>query len=530
MIKKLIGLVPAIIFMLLASACRSPQIQQANITVSLTADGSTKHLSLPAGSSVQDALKSANLTLNQTDEVNPPAYTVLSDGASITVTRIREEYETQQTIIPFDRQELRNESLPAGKTVLVQAGQNGLQEITIRHVFENGVETGSSVVTTTTLQAAVPEIVMIGVQNPFAPLPIPGTLAYLTGGNAWVMKSSTAVREPLVTSGDLDGHVFSLSPDGKWLLFTRKSTRPADQEINTLWVVATDSQTPAPIDLHVTNVVHFADWQPGQNYLIAYSTVEPRAIAPGWQANNDLYTIIFDGKKPGSPKKIMDASSGGIYGWWGTSFFWSRDGSILAYSRPDGIGTVDIKNEKFVSLVNITPLDTHSNWAWTPGFGWGTDGQTLFFVTHAPPSGLVSPEESPLFDLAAFSLANGTNVSLVPQVGMFAYPSSSSLRQVGSATDYLIAYLQAIFPAQSETSRYRLVVMDQDGANPKVLFPAEGLAGLDPQTPVWAPAVLPSGADFIAINYQNDLWIVDAASGQSQQVTGDGLTSQIDWK
>jgi hypothetical protein len=72
--------------------------------------------------------------------------------------------------------------------------------------------------------------------------------------------------------------------------------------------------------------------------------------------------------------------------------------------------------------------------------------------------------------------------------------------------------------------------MDRDGANRQTLFPAEGLTGLDPQVPAWAPAPLPSGADFIAVIYQNDLWIVDTASGQSQQVTGDGLTSRIDWK
>jgi hypothetical protein len=72
--------------------------------------------------------------------------------------------------------------------------------------------------------------------------------------------------------------------------------------------------------------------------------------------------------------------------------------------------------------------------------------------------------------------------------------------------------------------------MDRDGANRQVLFPAEGLTGLDPQTPVWAPSPLPSGSDFVAVAYQGNLWIIDAVSSQSQQITGDGLTSRIDWK
>lgn len=114
---------------------------------------------------------------------------------------------------------------------------------------------------------------------------------------------------------------------------------------------------------------------------------------------------------------------------------------------------------------------------------------------------------------------------------MFAYPAASSLRSDKSgASIYLVAYLQAIFPTASATSRYRLVVINTDATSPRSLFPAEGQPGLSPQTPVWAPRVLDNGADFIGIIYEGNLWIVDASSGQSQQVTGDGLTTNIDWK
>jgi hypothetical protein len=72
--------------------------------------------------------------------------------------------------------------------------------------------------------------------------------------------------------------------------------------------------------------------------------------------------------------------------------------------------------------------------------------------------------------------------------------------------------------------------MNSDGTNPRALFPAEGQTGLQPQTPVWAPQPLDTGADFISIVYDGNLWIVDVSSGQTQQVTGDGLTSKLDWK
>jgi hypothetical protein len=74
------------------------------------------------------------------------------------------------------------------------------------------------------------------------------------------------------------------------------------------------------------------------------------------------------------------------------------------------------------------------------------------------------------------------------------------------------------------------MVMGSDGSDPRLLLPTEGQTGLEPQTPVWAPKILDSGADLLSMIYEGNLWIVDAASGQLQQVTGDGLASRLDWK
>ncbi len=513
------------------TGCRPPQVSQADITVNIEADGAMQPVNIPAGSTVQQAIAAAGITLGNLDRLDPPGYTVLSGGDSVRVQRVREEFDTRQVVIPFEHQELRNESLPEGETRLIQAGQNGLKELTYRHVYEDGVEASSSVVKEVILQPPTPEVVMLGVQTPFAPLPIPGKLAYLAGGNAWLMEDSTAIRRPLVTTGDLDGRIFALSPDGNWLLFTRKSTKSSQEEKNTLWAISTVSQNPTPINLKVSNVVHFAGWVPGQANTVAYSTVEPRAAAPGWQANNDLYTVTFS---PSGvvvkPKMIVEANTGGIYGWWGTTFAWSPDGSQLAYIRPDGLGFVDLESGSLSPWLDVTPLNTHGDWAWIPSLAWGADGETLFLVTHAPPTGLVSPEESPFFDLIGLSLVNPANVRLAQQTGMFAYPAVSPLRMDGEEKAYRVAYLEAIFPTQSETSRYRLVVMDRDGSNRQRLFPGQGLTGLDPQTPVWAPGPLPGGGDYLAIVYLGNLWLIDTLSGQTQQVTGDGLTDKIDWK
>jgi hypothetical protein len=519
-----------LIIIFLLSAC-TPQIQQANVNVSVSVDGTDRNIALPSGNTVQQALIALGITLSQTDRVAPPVYTLLSEGMTIAVTRVREEFETQQVVVPFERQELQNESLLTGEIRLIQAGQNGLREVTVRHVFENGIEVGSSVVSETILKSPVPEIVMVGVQSPFAPITIPGKLVYLTGGNAWIMDGSTFNRRPLVATGDLDGYIFSLSSDGKLLLFSRKSKLSADQEINTLWVVNTTSQNPSPVSLGVSNVVHFAAWQPGADYLIAYSTVEPRATAPGWQANNDLHFMSFKNGVPGKISDVLETNSGGIYGWWGMTYAWSPDGKSLAYTRPDGIGLVNTKEGVLNSLVNITPLNTHGDWAWIPGLAWGTDNQSLYIVMHAAPTGLVSPEESPNFDLDVINISGTPLSTMVQQTGMFAYPAGSSIQQNETGSSFLVAFWQAIFPTQSKTSRYQLDVMNSDGTNLHILFPSKGQSGLEPRIPpIWAPRSLDGGANYISIIYEGNLWIVDAVSGKSQQVTGDGSTTQLDWK
>ena len=516
-------------FSLLLAGCRSPQLGEQQIHVQVIADGKTQQVLLPPGSTTGQALEAAGIQVSNLDKSNPPAYTVLSEGDEVKLTRVTEEFITEDVIIPFEKQIARNESLPEGETRLVQPGVNGSQELTYRILKEDGAEINRSVVKSVTLQEAVPEIVMVGAQSAYAPLVIPGKLAYLAGGNAWLMEGTTANRRPLVTSGDLDGRIFSISPDGHWLLFSRKSKKSADVEINTLWAISLTSEKASPFSLDVKNVVHSAVWTPSSTN-VAYTTVEPRSTAPGWQANNDVYKVVIGNGWAGTPQRIVEANSGGVYGWWGMELHYSPEG-ILSYARADEIGLVDQQEGEFKPLLEITPLQTHSDWAWVPGMTWGADSFTLYVVTHAPPPNLVNPEESPYFDLTAASTANKAVVRIARQTGMFAYPSASALRPIGKEKSYQIAFLQAVFPEQSETSRYRVVVMDRDGSNQRIIFPPSDAPGLEPQASVWAPAPLEGQVgDFIALSYQGNLWLVDSGSGGAFQVTGDGLISRLDWK
>lgn len=450
-----------------------------------------------------------------------------------------EKYTVEQEVIPFEQKILQTESLPDQTTLIAQKGENGLKEITYRHLYEDGVEVSNNRVNDgVVVKEAIPEIIMLGIQMPFMSYSIPGRIVYLLGGNAWLMEGSTADRRPVVTSGDLDGRIFSLSSDGSWLLFTRKSGKT--DEINTLWAVniGADAKSDKLINLKVSNIVHYAEWVPGSNRNdMAFSVVEARGTAPGWQANNDLNVLSVSSSGWVSKwKTYLEPNSGGVYGWWGMNFSWNLTGTSVAYARPDEVGLLDIETGNPTSMLKLVPFQTHADWAWVPGISWAPSGNTIYTVDHLPQAGSALPEESPVFDLAAIPLIQGAPIYLVPQVGMFAYPITSPLvNQSTEESTYAVAFLQAIFPNQSETSRYRLSVVDQDGSNVQTLFPAEGEPGLEPQRGVWSPAPMPDSNNFaIAVLYNGNLWIIDAkrnSNGQTmmRQITGDGLVSRLAW-
>lgn len=515
--------------------CTAPQKTQPEISVTVTADGKPASVQVPVGSTVQDALNKAAISLSTLDQTDPPPFTVLSDGDQVRVMRIVEKFEVEQVVVPFQSQVVRNESLPAGENRLSQPGSNGKTENTYRILSEDGVEVSRTIVKSTVLAEPIPEIVMVGSQTPFLSLNIPGRLAYLSSGNAWIMENSTGERRPVVTTGDLDGRVFSLSPDKKWLLFTRSSKEGKD--INSLWAARLDGKE-LLVDLKVSNVIHFAGFNPTSD-RIAFSTVEPRSTAPGWQANNDLQVVgLNENGFISKPEQVLDTNSGGVYGWWGMDFSWTPDGTTLAFARPDAVGMIDQNEGTLNNLIDLLPLQTGGDWAWVPGLSWGPDGITLYTVKHSAPTGASKPEQSPQFDLLAISLAGGVPIPLAESVGMFSYPVSSPVQVLpeGSSPsevpqdNYQVSYLQAITPMQSETSRYRLAVMDRDGSNKRLLFPEEGAPGLDPQRVVWSPASLGESGYVVAVVYQNNIYLIDVTTGQAQQITGDGLVSRIDWK
>jgi hypothetical protein len=506
---------------------------QKEINVEIIADQEAYAITVPAGSTVGDALQAANLTLEGKDRVEPSTSAVLEENSTLRVIRVEEEFETKEQVMPYEVVRQSSESLPEGEEQLLQAGKNGLRKVTYVRVFENGEEVAYEEVNSVVVEEPVDEIVLVGVQSSISPVTIPGRLVYLSDGNAWMMEKSTANRALVVATGDLDGRIFFLSEDGRWLLFTRQEDDEEDI-INSLWAANIASEEKELVDLGVENIIHFSAWIPGSEKEIAYSTVEPRVSSPGWQANNDLILRDFAPDGFAESETLVETNYGGVYGWWGTDFMLTPTGEMFVYSSPDRVGVIDRSAGEKKTLMEILPYKTRGDWAWMPGLGMGSNGRILYTVDHIPLEGTGAAEESPLFNLVAISLSGGQVMTLAWDVGMFAYPKISPiLKSAVSESAYQVAYLQAIFPQQSSTSSYRVTLMDRDGSNKKILFPALEDAGLEPSRGwgVWAPEKLEGeGSYLLAVLHQGNIWVVNTETGQYWPATGDGRVQRMDWQ
>jgi hypothetical protein len=442
----------------------------------------------------------------------------------ITIVRVENRSECIEENLAFQTETYRTPDLAPGTTRVMRAGENGLQRVCFDVLYYDGKEQNRAQRSTTILNPPVNQLIYVGIDSSrIEPIPVAGMVAYLSGGQARYIESSSTRQGTMQTGGGLDGRVFALSPDGRQLLYTRApgEAEKDPQTVNQLWVLLDTANPDAqPIRLIIDNVL-WADWLPGQPFTLAYSTLRARTDPPGYQALNDLYTARLDS----STGKILEATPviktgpNTPYSVWGTRFEWSPDGAQLAWAQADSIGLVNLKAGGLQRMIDFSAYTTTltRGWLWLPDLAWSSDGSLLLATVHGAPLGSETPDVSPAFDLSAIGTGFKVN-PLLSQVGMWAGPRYSPLVNTPAGPRGYIAYLRARNPIDSVSSEYDLVIVDRDASNPRVLFPGAERPGLRPLDDDNDIAWSPSGAQ-IALVYQGDVFVVEVASGRATQVT-----------
>ena len=509
-----------------APAAPAPTAAPAAALVTLIADGQTSPLTTTAAT-VGDVLAEAGLVVAPADEVTPPlsAPVAAVDGAPlvITVVRVTETTEVIPEAIPFGRQIVRSTELaPDDPPRLLQTGQPGLSEVTVRIVYRDGLEVERWPTATTVIEPARDEIVMIGVAGERDRMAFDGLLATIDDGRAILLDGATDAPRQIAIEGTLDGRVFQLSPDGAFLLYTVGEGDGVSFR-NTLWLIATAPDAAAR-PLNIENVL-WAGWDPAAAPpRIAYTTARSTTLPPGWEANNDLWLLELpaDGPQP-APVRLVE-SYATAYAWWGGQYAWSGDGR-LAYAFADEVGVLAMPSPEEAALLDPTtagapqrtvlhtfaPFDTEADWAWIPALGWSADGRFLAFTDHAGEDEAVGAR----FDLRLADVAAGNQTAVVESAGIWAFVH-------WSPDDSRIATLQAIDPAAGQDSGYALWLTDSDGSEARRLYPPEGESGdfARAQPLAWGP-----DADRLAFIFDDALHILELSSGEVYRADRDDTIS-----
>jgi resuscitation-promoting factor RpfB len=130
-------------------------------TVQLNDAGATRTLHL-AAPNVAGLLEAAGVPLEQKDAVVPPAWSPVTDGMQVQVTRIRVEKVTERVPLPPNNKQIPDATLNISRQVVEDPGTPGTQDVTFAVSKVNGAETGRLPVANVVIDPARDGVLRIG--------------------------------------------------------------------------------------------------------------------------------------------------------------------------------------------------------------------------------------------------------------------------------------------------------------------------------------------------------------------------------
>jgi len=140
--------------------------------VSLEVDGETLHFRTFA-SSVEAFLQEAEITLNPEVELSESIDASLQSNMALRLDRIAHTTEQREEKIPFETQEIQDQDLFLGETVVRESGEEGVRQLTYAIRLRNGEKESETLIEEGVVTPPRPRVVVRGTRQPVIAAPAP---------------------------------------------------------------------------------------------------------------------------------------------------------------------------------------------------------------------------------------------------------------------------------------------------------------------------------------------------------------------
>lgn len=117
--------------------------------------------------SIKDLLNNIGISLGEYDKVNPSLEVETQPNLIVSVTRVNKEVVTKEEKIPYQLITKNSDDLEKGKTKEIQSGEDGIKQVEVERIYENGELVAENVLKESIIKEPVPQIIEKGTKDYF---------------------------------------------------------------------------------------------------------------------------------------------------------------------------------------------------------------------------------------------------------------------------------------------------------------------------------------------------------------------------